>query len=51
MTRYGVSVHEKKVKVKVNITNNGTNESQVTLDRMHSKENSITYVDIPAKDA
>lgn len=49
--RYGVSVHKKRVKVKVNITNNGTNQSQVTLDRMHSKENSITCVDIPAKDA
>ena len=37
--------------IKVTITNNGTNQSQGPRDRMHGEEASITFKDIPAKDA
>lgn len=37
--------------IEVTITNNGTNQSQVPHDRMQREEASITFKDIPARDA
>lgn len=46
-----LSIHHLNQLIKVNITGNGTNQSQVPPDRMHREENGITFEDILAKDA